>query len=581
MPFLTLTRLLRTHRRTIALWALVSTMAFAALAVLWALDAPPPRSRIDLPWWVLVIALAVTERCTVHVHFRRSTHALTLGEIPLVIALAFDGPHRVAFAWTIALLIVLLPTRPVPVRLAYNLANMLLVIALVALALQTLPTGGAALWAAVAVGVLAASAVTAPVLSLAMALSGERMGLRRIRTMMGMGILVSMTNASLALAAVAVLEAEPSAGLLLLAPAGIIFLAYRAYTQQRRQHLELEFLYDASRTLSRADDRAAGLAGVLAVALETFRAEIAEICMLPAESGGEGTRITVGPDNRVEVLEAVPPAVVSDLRHLVEGKAGARVLADHDRGGALGARLESMGLQETMVAALPGDSGLMGTMMVANRRQAGGFAAPDRRLFETLAAHTGAALSQDRLERRVLELRETKDQLYHQAFHDALTGLANRLLFADRVAHALARRSGNVIVIYIDLDDFKPVNDTYGHEAGDVLLCAVAERLRDSLRPADTPARLGGDEFAVLLTDVAVADVSTIADRIMRNFGAAVDLGDATIGIAASMGIAIADSGSMPADELLRKADAAMYVAKRGGKRGYALYEQEAVAAAV
>jgi diguanylate cyclase (GGDEF)-like protein len=218
---------------------------------------------------------------------------------------------------------------------------------------------------------------------------------------------------------------------------------------------------------------------------------------------------------------------------------------------------------------------------VANRRQAGGFAAPDRRLFETLAAHTGAALSQDRLERRVLELRETKDQLYHQAFHDALTGLANRLLFADRVAHALARRSGNVIVIYIDLDDFKPVNDTYGHEAGDVLLCAVAERLRDSLRPADTPARLGGDEFAVLLTDVAVADVSTIADRIMRNFGAAVDLGDATIGIAASMGIAIADSGSMPADELLRKADAAMYVAKRGGKRGYALYEQEAVAAAV
>jgi diguanylate cyclase (GGDEF)-like protein len=288
----------------------------------------------------------------------------------------------------------------------------------------------------------------------------------------------------------------------------------------------------------------------------------------------------VGPDNRVEVLEAVPPAVASDLRHLVEGNAGARVLADHDRGGALGARLDSMGLQETMVAALPGDSGLIGTMMVANRRQASGFAAPDRRLFETFAAHTGAALSQDRLERRVLELRETKDQLYHQAFHDALTGLANRLLFADRVAHALARRSGNVIVIYIDLDDFKPVNDTYGHEAGDVLLCAVAERLRDSLRPADTPARLGGDEFAVLLTDVAVADVSTIADRIMRNFGAAVDLGDATVGIAASMGIAIADSGSMPADELLRKADAAMYVAKRGGKRGYAVYGQEAVAAA-
>ncbi|MCW3003257.1 MAG: hypothetical protein JWQ20_2555 [Conexibacter sp.] len=576
-----LTRLLLTDRRTIALWALVGAIAFAAVAALWALDAPPPRSRVDLPWWALVIAFAVTERCTVHVHFRRSTHALTLGEIPLVIALAFDEPQRVAFAWTLALLVVLLPTRPVPVRLAYNLANMLLVIALVALALQTLPTEEAALWAAVVVGVLSASVVTAPVLSLAMALSGERMGLRRIRTMMGMGILVSVTNASLALATVAVLEADPTAGFLLVGPAGVMYLAYRAYTKQRRQHLELEFLYDASRTLSRADDRAAGLAGVLAMALETFRAEVAEICMLPAERGGEGTRITVGPGHRVEVLEAVPPGVAADLRHLVEGKAGARVLVQTDLRGQLGERLRSMGLQETMVAALPGQSGVMGAMMVANRREASGFATADRRLFETLAAHTGAALGQDRLERRVVELRETKDQLYHQAFHDALTGLANRLLFADRVAHALARRDGNVIVIYIDLDDFKPVNDTHGHEAGDVLLCAVAERLRDSLRPADTPARLGGDEFAVLLTDVAAADVSTIADRILRNFGAPVDLGDATVGIAASMGIAITDSGSMPADELLRKADAAMYVAKRGGKRGYALYGQEAVSAAV
>jgi diguanylate cyclase (GGDEF)-like protein len=233
-----------------------------------------------------------------------------------------------------------------------------------------------------------------------------------------------------------------------------------------------------------------------------------------------------------------------------------------------------------MIAPLPGESGVLGTMMVANRRGVSGFGAEDRRLLETLAGHTGSTLGQDRLERRVVELHETKEQLYHQAFHDPLTGLANRLLFADRVAHALARRDGNVVVMYVDLDDFKPVNDTYGHEAGDLLLCAVGQRLRDSLRPADTPARLGGDEFAVLLTDVAAGDVPTVADRIMRNFAAPVDLGDATTRISASMGIAMADVGSMTADELLRKADAAMYVAKRGGKRGYVINDHDIAAAA-
>jgi diguanylate cyclase (GGDEF)-like protein len=571
----------RSHPRTLALWALVGTMAAAGVLVLLALDGPTPRSRVDIPWWVLALAFAAVERCTVHVHVRRSSHALTLGEIPLVVALAFDEPLKVALAWTLALVVVLLPTRPVPVRLAYNLANTWLVTATVAAAMTVLPTDGAALWTSAAIGVLTASLVTAPALSAAMALAGEHMGLRRIRTMMAMGALVSATNASLALAAVAVLDADPEAGLLLVAPVATIYVAYRAYAKQRRQHLELEFLYDASRTLSRADDSAAGLAGVLAMALETFRAEIAEVCMLPADAGEPGTRITVGPDRRVEVLEAVPVGPASALRERVQGDRGTHVLTGDDLAGVLGARLAGMGLREAMIAPLPGESSVLGTMMVANHGGVTSFGPDDRRLLETLAGHTGATLGQDRLERRVVELHETKEQLYHQAFHDPLTGLANRLLFADRVAHALARRTGNVIVIYIDLDDFKPVNDTYGHEAGDDLLRAVAQRLRDSLRPADTPARLGGDEFAVLLTDVAAADVPTIADRIMRNFGAPVDLGaGATTGISASMGIAMADAGAMSADELLRKADAAMYVAKRGGKRGYAMHDQESRAAA-
>jgi diguanylate cyclase (GGDEF)-like protein len=412
-----------------------------------------------------------------------------------------------------------------------------------------------------------------------MAISGERMSVRRVRAMVGLGALVSICNVALGLAVAAVLAADPWAGLLLLSPVAALYGAYRAYTAQRRQNLELEFLYEAGRTLSRADDSAAGLAGVLALALETFRSEVAEVCMLPADEG-DGSRVTVGPGEAIEVLEPVGPEAVAQLRALVEGDVAVRVVGGEDLDGPLGRRFHKLGLREAMIAALPGDSRIVGTIMVANRLGVIRFGAADRRLFETLAGHTGATLGQDRLERRVDELRELKDELYHQAFHDPLTGLANRMLFDDRVAYALARRTGNAIVIYIDLDDFKPVNDTYGHDAGDALLCAVGERLIASLRPADTPARLGGDEFAVLLVDVAPGDVATIANRILKNFAAPVQIGGGqTTTISASMGIAMADSGSMTADELLRKADAAMYVAKRGGKRGYTLHQPEATAA--
>lgn len=569
------------HRlRPFALWLLVAVMAGASLGVLVALDAHAPRTGFTVPWLAATVAFAITERFPINVHFRRSSHALTLGEIPLIIALTFGHPVEVAIAWTVAVAVVLLPTRPIPVRMAYNIANVSLVTACTALGVHALAgTGDVGLWTGAALGVVGASALTVPVLSIAMALSGERMRSERIRAMLRVGVLVSSSNAGLALAIVAVLQADPWAGLLLLAPIAAVFVSYRAYTKQRRQHLELEFLYDAGRTLSGARDSASGLAGVLAMALETFHAELAEVTMLPADSEATATRVTVGPDRRVEVLEPVPPAAARQLRALVEGEPGVHVIPDKALDGVLADRLRDLAPREVMLAGLPGERRLLGTIMVANSGTVGAFGPEDRRLFETLAGHTGSTLGQEHLERRVVELREVKDKLYHQAFHDALTGLANRMLLEDRVAYAMARRTGNAVVMYIDLDDFKPINDTYGHEAGDTLLCAVAERMRASLRPSDTAARLGGDEFAVLLVDIAPHDVPTVAERILRNFEPPVELREGTARISASMGIAMADSGSMSAEELTRKADAAMYVAKRGGKRGYTIADHEALAA--
>jgi diguanylate cyclase (GGDEF)-like protein/PAS domain S-box-containing protein len=180
--------------------------------------------------------------------------------------------------------------------------------------------------------------------------------------------------------------------------------------------------------------------------------------------------------------------------------------------------------------------------------------------------------------RDVTERRRLERELTHQAFHDALTGLANRKLFADRLEHALARaaRDGSMVgVLFIDLDDFKTVNDTLGHAAGDVLLKAVAERISGALRADDTAARLGGDEFAALIENVwDAAAVEDTAQRILTAFAAPVPFdGDRPLQAVASIGITTTPEADT-ADELLRQADLALYVAKGAGKNRWRRYQR-------
>jgi diguanylate cyclase (GGDEF)-like protein/PAS domain S-box-containing protein len=175
-------------------------------------------------------------------------------------------------------------------------------------------------------------------------------------------------------------------------------------------------------------------------------------------------------------------------------------------------------------------------------------------------------------ERRVLEAEPT-----HRAVHDALTGLANRALFSDRLEHAVSRSSRQrsaVAVLFLDLDDFKDVNDTLGHAAGDDLLATVARRLDETVRPADTVARLGGDEFAILIEDVTdVDDVSQIVERIHAALKESITVRGREVFVRCSIGIATSGADNADAQELLRNADIAMYTAKARGGSGYALFE--------
>ena len=173
----------------------------------------------------------------------------------------------------------------------------------------------------------------------------------------------------------------------------------------------------------------------------------------------------------------------------------------------------------------------------------------------------------------ITDRHELEQQLTHQAFHDALTGLANRALFRDRLGHAMARArgAGGYAVLFIDLDDFKTVNDSLGHAAGDELLREMTTRLRTCLREGDTAARLGGDEFAILLEDVTGDDHCTdIARRLVEAMALPFHIGGTEVTTGASIGIAVGNAASP--EDLMRNADLALYDAKNAGKNRYAVF---------
>src|SRR5829696_7583096 len=179
--------------------------------------------------------------------------------------------------------------------------------------------------------------------------------------------------------------------------------------------------------------------------------------------------------------------------------------------------------------------------------------------------------------RDITERKTFEERLKHQAFHDPLTELPNRALFMNRLGHALIRAERiekAAAVLFLDLDNFKLINDSLGHEAGDRLLVSVAERLRRSLRAEDTAARFGGDEFTILLEDIRDAsDALRVADQVTRALTAPFILESREVFVTTSIGIALGTSGHERPTDVLRNADVALYRAKASGKAAYEVFD--------
>ena len=179
----------------------------------------------------------------------------------------------------------------------------------------------------------------------------------------------------------------------------------------------------------------------------------------------------------------------------------------------------------------------------------------------------------------ITELRRKDEEIRHQAFHDALTGLPNRALMKDRLLHALERakrEGGRLAVIFIDLDRFKAINDGLGHDVGDLLLQEVARRIKSRMRTADTVARLGGDEFVVLMEDLQEAgDCASLAQELMAEIARPMELSGHAVEIRASMGMAFYPEDGTNPMELMKRADLAMYSAKAAGRNTYRFFQQD------
>ena len=361
----------------------------------------------------------------------------------------------------------------------------------------------------------------------------------------------------------AAISAAPGSGLLwgtALISGLVLFLLYQSTERLRASSREFSRLFSLSSDLADAADP--GVLGDL-VARHLAEATGMDDCLIYARAPETGRLSPFGSHPPQRSLETDAEALMRRpmLQRVIQERAPMTVDALNEHADvAERAHLKGIGRSSMLLLPLVAHGDPLG---VAELTSAAFHTIDDRRLAlaRTLAFEAAMAIENGRLYN---ELRE-------RSLHDPLTGLANRSLFFDRATHAIARlgrQSGEMLaVLFIDLDDFKKVNDTLGHARGDRLLALVAERLKTVVRTADTVGRLGGDEFALLLEGVTTADGAVVvAERALSLLTTPFELHGQSVNVSASIGIAVLANANKGADALIQEADAAMYEAKRAGK---------------
>jgi diguanylate cyclase (GGDEF)-like protein len=501
-----------------------------------------------------------------------------MSEIPLVLGLFLAAPLELVAAQLVGTLFVLTFIRRQPlIKLSFNLAQFALQAALAIAAFRAIvavadPLGPAG-WIGALVAALAALTVADVLINMAIRMTGGTLQTRDVLEVYTLSALAATLNTGLALVGITLLIQAPSAAAVAFVPPIAMFMGYRAYVTQRHERTRLKALYDATRDLHQSPQIESALAAAARHACAMFEAEFAEILVFPTGPAGNTFRTAVGPGDRLEKM--VPLDLTQEhpiWKEVVPARSG--VL---EAGGANISRERGPIITDYIAAPLTGNNDVLGVFLVANKLgNVSALTEEDLAILTTLAGQVSVSLQNGRLEDSLAAVTELKEELRYQALHDSLTMLANRALFREKVQRAIERcrdRIRFVAVLFLDLDDFKVVNDSLGHAAGDQMLIAVAGRLQGACRPSDTVARLGGDEFAVLVEDITdTSEALAVAERIGEKLNAVFSIEGKKVSTRASIGIAFAEHNEDP-DQLLRNADAAMYAAKRNGKGGYQVFQ--------
>ncbi len=571
------------------IWVLNICMSVAA-AVLYVAGVAPlrrPGGVAILSIALLVVGFAVAEWWRVFIHFRQEAQSYSLSEIPLVIgvfALAGD-PGELVLARVLGAAIGLgLLRRQEPIRLVFNLASFAIETETLLLLVNHISGTNATSWVVwlwvllfMSIASLLGFALTAIAISLAEGRQSRHQWLQPIVIV----LIGGFANCSLGLVIVTLGRSNPPILLLLLTPLSAIVAAYVLYTREYQKNQRLKNLYTSSGMLQRASSGGAAIPELLDHYCKVFRVDTAMVSLLPIATGTgssrtistrRGVRDAVDMALSAEQLERLLPLLDETTSSYVD--AGFEVvqrgviITPSTSNPELRQWLAEQGFRDAMATLLQGEGTLLGTLVVANRlSDLGSFDSDDLRDFDAYAAQITVAVQNTSL----------GDRLHRQAFYDTLTGLSNRALFMDRLEHALTRRerhAESLAVLFLDLDNFKEINDSLGHVAGDELLARVADSLKTVLRASDTPARFGGDEFAILVEETADReDTLRVVERVESVFKSRFKIAGREVTISASIGVAVTASRDISAEELVGRADVAMYRAKLKGKDTSEIFE--------
>ncbi|MDH3260613.1 MAG: ATP-binding protein [Acidimicrobiia bacterium] len=473
-------------RGTTKVWWMAAIIAGAAAAIWYSvLDLPVLRDSPQLPWWALAIGFYVSELAVVHLRFRKDAHSFSMSEIPLVLGLFFATPAHLALGQLVGTAAVYAFHRRLPpIKFAFNIAQFAFQGALAITVFRGIVALGDPLgmigWLAAVSASLVAVIAADLLINVAIRLTGGRVPRHDLLQVLALSSLAGSMNASLAVSAVVVLWAAPSASWLALMPPVILFLAYRAYVSQRHERAKLESLYEATRSLHRSPQIEAALVAACRDATRMLDAEYTEILLFSELNRLETYWTAVGPGDRLSVMQPADLplgawerlADVGQATLLNESDASALCLPPSDRG-----RIE-----EAIVAPLTSASGLVGVIIVFNRvGDISSFAADDVPLLDTLANQISVSLENGRLEDSLSQLTALKERLENV--------IKSKDEFVASVSHELRTPLTAVVGLSHELHDNWSIYD--GGDAREIvnLIASQSSELSDIIEDLLVAAR--------------------------------------------------------------------------------------------